>query len=81
MIQIYGKKDCQFCDRAKQLAQHYNLPYQYFDAYENKERFKELFPEAKTVPQIVWNDRHIGGYDEFAGEVVNTIGGYGQGAF
>jgi len=41
----------------------------------------EKYPEVKTVPQIWWNNRHIGGYAEFAKEIENTLGDYGQSAF
>jgi glutaredoxin len=44
--------------------------------------FKERFPEAKTVPQILWDNRHVGGYTELVTEIENlNLGNYGQGAF
>ena len=36
-------------------------------------------PNAKTVPQIWWNDKHIGGFSELAEEIDNTRGGFGDG--
>jgi glutaredoxin len=81
MIIIYGMEDCKYCKRAVALAISYNLKYEYRDAQEWKEMFLENFPNAKTVPQIIWDDRRIGGYTEFASEVENTIGGYGDGTF
>jgi glutaredoxin len=42
------------------------------------EEFVEKFPGAKTVPQIVWYDKVIGTYENFATEIENTIGGYGE---
>ena len=41
-------------------------------------KFSEQFPEAKTVPQITWYERHLGGYFEFAKEVEETRN-YGDG--
>ena len=79
MVHIFGTDNCSFCVKAKQLADQYNIKYQYYDAVENKQQFKELFPNAKTVPQITWNGRYIGGYNAFAEEIENTIGGYGDG--
>ena len=79
MVFIYGMENCSYCKYAVALAQSYNIKYEYRDAKEWKETFLEEFPTAKTVPQIVWNDRYIGGYNEFATEVENTIGGYGDG--
>jgi len=31
-----------------------------------------LLPGARTVPQIFWHQKHIGGYQEFAAEIENT---------
>jgi len=81
MVIIYGMENCSYCKYAVALAQSYNMDYEYRDAKEWKETFLEQFPGAKTVPQIVWDGRHIGGYTEFAEEVENTIGGYGDGSF
>jgi glutaredoxin len=39
---------------------------------------KRLGKQAKTVPQIFWYGKHIGGYNEFAAEVENTRS-YGDG--
>lgn len=79
MVVIYGSKTCMFCDLAVKLAESYNLNYEYRDAVEWKETFLEKFPNVRTVPQIIWDGRHVGGYTEFATEVENTIGGYGDG--
>jgi glutaredoxin len=67
LVKIYGMKDCSWCDKAVSLAEAYELPYVYevldedFDFIE----FSQLFPGAKTFPQIVINDDHIGGYRDF----------------
>lgn len=80
MITIYGKDNCPFCVRAKELAQRYNLTYEYrdLDNPTNIKDFKELFPGVRTVPQIMWHGRHIGGYNDFVIEIENTLGGYGE---
>ena len=78
---IFGKQNCVYCDRAKQLATDYNIRYVYRDVTDDQcaqSEFRELFPDAKTVPQIVWNGYHVGGFSEFAREIENTIGGYGE---
>lgn len=79
MVIIYGTDNCPYCKYAVAMAQSYNLKYEYRNAHDWRETFQEQFPNARTVPQIVWDDRHIGGYTEFAEEVENTIGGYGDG--
>lgn len=82
MIEIYGKSNCKWCKMAVELARARSLPYQYLavdDDYGLYEQLKEKLPEVKTVPQIWWNSRHLGGYTEFAQEVENTVSDYGHG--
>jgi glutaredoxin len=38
-----------------------------------------LKPDVKTLPQIWWDNRYIGGYTDFAAEIENTMGNYGNG--
>lgn len=82
MITIYGKPSCVWCDRAKRLADTFELSYEYKDVSDKSilEELKTKKPDIKTVPQIWWHDNHIGGYEQFAEEIENTLGGnYGQG--
>ena len=83
MIIIYGKSNCGYCTKAKDLAEQYHLKYEYRDVeqFEFLEQMVTMAPNTKTVPQIWWNSRHIGGYNEFVGEVQDTLGNYGQEAF
>ena len=80
MVIIYGKSNCVFCEKAKQLCIDYRLEYEYKNVtqIEYLEEFVEEFPGAKTVPQIIWYDKVIGTYENFATEIENTIGGYGE---
>lgn len=84
MITIYGKNDCYWCKEAKYLAKQYNLEFEYKNiGYEkfHTEMFA-MVPEAKTVPQIWWDDRYIGNYDAFVKEIEDTLGShYGQDPF
>lgn len=81
MIKIYGNQTCAFCLRAKRLAQSYNLKYEWIDTDVdmNHDQLKKLLPSFKTIPQIWWYDKHLGGYTEFARAVEETIGGFGDG--
>lgn len=82
MITIYTMNGCVWCDRAKGLAEQYALPFVIKNISNNPEHLTELREEVgnvKTVPQIIWNGRHIGGYTEFASEIEQTIGGHGEG--
>lgn len=80
---IYGASWCGYCQRAKKLANDYGMLVDYRDVDEKHHQkiFKEKFPEAKTIPQIVLNNRPIGGYDQFVSAIENEgFGNYGQGA-
>lgn len=81
MIEIYSKTSCAWCVKAKELADQYNLDYveKNIDTAKNLNELLLKMPDVKTIPQIFWNDRYIGGYAEFASEIENTIGGYGEG--
>ncbi len=81
MITIYGSKTCSWCEKAKRLADTFDLKYTYLDV-SNPETMAELKtkkPDAKTIPQIWWHENYIGGHEQFATEIENTLGGnYGQ---
>lgn len=63
-ITVYTKPNCIYCDRAKQLLKSKGLDYKEIIIGEDIHRddFLELFPEARTVPQIVTDTEVIGGY-------------------
>ena len=81
MIEIYSKPSCAWCVKAKEMADQYKLDYveKNIDTAQNLNELLLKVPDVKTIPQIFWNDRYIGGYAEFASEIENTIGGYGEG--
>jgi len=66
MIQIYGKPQCPFCDKAKALCEMRGLAYEYksLGTDYTKEELLENFPGARTVPQIKIHGENIGGYDQ-----------------
>ncbi len=66
MIKIYGKENCLFCDKAKQLCSSKEIDFRYYQLgqdYEIKE-LMELVPNARTVPQIFKDNILIGGFSE-----------------
>jgi len=67
MIEIYGKPQCPFCDKAKNLCETRGFKYTYksLGTDYTREELMEQFPNARTVPQIVINGNKIGGYDQF----------------
>lgn len=84
MIEIYGKSDCMWCDRAQEICRQYSLDFEYkgvddhWDGPKNLAELKERYPTARTVPQIWWHGKHIGGFDQLAQEIENTRN-YGDG--
>ena len=66
-IKIYSKPNCVYCEKAKiELAKH-NPTILMLDVDYTKEEFFNLFPYAKTFPQIIINGNKIGGYSELDG--------------
>jgi glutaredoxin 3 len=66
MIEIYGKPACPHCDQAKRLCEQRELEYKYFqlDTDFTREEVLEMFPGARTFPQIKVNGTSIGGKDQ-----------------
>ena len=62
--EIYSKTNCIFCDRAKMRLSKYSP--QIFMLYKDftREEFFQKFPNAKTFPQIIINNEHIGTYNQ-----------------
>lgn len=76
MITIYGKPGCPQCDQAKAMSQSHSWLYNYIELdlgqqrrdnieYISRDQFQMLFPDARSVPQIVVNNTHVGGFKEF----------------
>ena len=66
MIEIYGKTFCPSCDKAKALCEResYEYSYKQLDKDFTREDFFDMFPTARTFPQIKINGELIGGYTE-----------------
>jgi glutaredoxin 3 len=67
MIEIFGKTQCPYCDKAKALAENkgYEYVYKQLDTDFTREELFEQFPTARTFPQIRIDGEAIGGYDNF----------------
>ena len=74
MIEIYGKPQCPFCEKAKNLCETRGFKYTYksLGTDYTREELMEQFPNARTVPQIVINGNKIGGYDQFTQYIDDT---------
>ena len=62
--EIYSKTNCVFCDRAKMRLAKHNPKIFMLDQDFTREEFFKKFPNAKTFPQIIINNKHIGTYNQ-----------------
>jgi len=66
-ITVYSGPMCNFCDAAKRLLVRNNLNYTEVDVSLKEGLREEMTKKAngrRTIPQIFFNDEHIGGYQE-----------------
>ena len=66
-ITVYSAPMCNFCDAAKRLLSRNNLNYNEIDISTKEGLRDEMTKRAngrRTIPQIFFDDQHIGGYDE-----------------
>jgi|TARA_R110002153_G_scaffold172906_2_gene325711 glutaredoxin len=68
LFKVYGKKDCMYCTLAVELLEMLNKDYIYMVLDEDypMSDFKSVFPEAKSIPQII----------TISNTEINKIGGY-----
>lgn len=77
-VEIYSKKDCPWCEKAKKLFDNLSIDYKEFVLNEDytKQELQEKVPGAKTVPQIFINNKHIGGFSELTTYLEESISNY-----
>ena len=66
-ITIYTGPYCNYCDAAKRLLTRNNVLYKEINVAEVDGAKDEMIKKAngkRTIPQIFFDDQHIGGYDE-----------------
>ena len=66
-ITIYTGPFCNYCDAAKRLLKRNNAKFNEIDIAKVDGAIEEMIRKAngkKTIPQIFFDDKHIGGYDE-----------------
>ena len=62
--EIYSKTNCSFCDKAKMRLAKHNPRIFMLDKDFTREEFFTKFPNARTFPQIIINNEHIGTYNQ-----------------
>ena len=66
-ITMYTGPMCNFCDAAKRLFSRNNIKYQEIDISKKDNLRAEMIEKAngkRTIPQIFFDDYHVGGYVE-----------------
>ena len=80
-ITMYTGPLCNFCEAAKRLFSRNNLKCQEIDISSKEGLRDEMIKKAngkRTIPQIFFNEDHIGGYQELRelekkGELLNKV--------
>jgi glutaredoxin 3 len=72
IVEIYSKDNCIFCEKALSLAtmKGLDVTVKKLGVDFDMQKLLELFPTARTFPQLIVDEEAIGGYTEFA-ELVN----------
>ena len=66
-VTVYMGPMCAFCDAAKRLLKRNNIPYKEINIALEERKREEMLQKSngkKTIPQIFFNELHIGGYEE-----------------
>ena len=80
-ITMYSGPFCNFCEAAKRLFARNNINYKIIDISTKDTLRNEMIEKAngkRTIPQIFFDDQHIGGYQELRelekkGELLNLV--------
>ena len=67
LVTIYTGHLCNYCDAAKRLLSSNNAEYKELNIATVEGATEERIKKAngkRTIPQIFFDDQHIGGYDE-----------------
>ncbi|TAJ97515.1 thioredoxin-disulfide reductase [bacterium] len=66
-VEVYSKKDCPFCHKAKELLREKGQEFTEIDVEKDPQKLKEMLERSqgrKTVPEIFIDGELIGGFDE-----------------
>ncbi len=67
VVLVYGKQNCEWCDKLKYFLDFHAIPYRYVDVMKDSFDVKAFVENTgmKTVPVIYVNGKLIGGYHAF----------------
>ena len=66
-VTVYMGPMCAFCDAAKRLLNRNNISYKEINIAIEESKMDEMLSKSngkKTIPQIFFDDYHVGGYEE-----------------
>lgn len=65
-VTLYSALWCPYCQRAKQLLREKRIAFTEIDVDADPKRRAEMIERSgrRTVPQIFFGDRHVGGCDD-----------------
>ena len=78
---MYSGPMCNFCEAAKKLLKRNNLDFEIIDISSEKGLIEEMIKKSngkRTIPQIFFDNQHIGGYAELReleknGNLINSL--------
>lgn len=73
-IVVFGKPNCPYCDRAKDLLEMKGYEFEYIDVSASPKNLENMIVSVseltglapRTVPQIIIDNDYVGGYTELA---------------
>lgn len=65
-IVVYSKNNCPYCVAAKSLLANKGLSFEEIDVGQDSTQLQKMIEKSqrRTVPQIFFDDEHIGGFVE-----------------
>ena len=67
-IEIYSKPNCVYCEKSKHLVKTLGFKYEEKmfgkDFTTPEQLYEAVGKQVRTMPQIIIDDKHIGGYNE-----------------
>ena len=75
MIYVYGTEDCKYCDAAKDLLDHAEVDFKYYDITGDEELLKFMRDRGHaSVPQVYFHSSkgemiHWGGYTDLKARI------------